>query len=235
MLRIFQHNGSATYLASCLLAIAFTAPVVAQDFHFGVKAGVPITEYVETRIGYSSATTRYLLGVSAEYRLKPGLDIELDVLYRHIGFVGRAGNNSRNPPFITDVFSVMGSSWEFPLMVKYRIGGRLPVYVTGGGVLRYIGPVRERGVRTTMDFPPAPSSSSALVTTTTPINTFDPPDLRKRVWPGLIVGEGLEFKRGRLRVLPELRYTRWTSNIGPEFLRLRFQQNQAEFLLGFLF
>jgi hypothetical protein len=69
-----------------------------------------------------------------------------------------------------------------------------------------------------------------------PIDSTDPSDLRKRVWPGLAVAAGFEFSLGRFRVQPEFRYTRITSNIGePTQSPLRFNQNQAEFLLGFLF
>jgi hypothetical protein len=46
---------------------------------------------------------------------------------------------------------------------------------------------------------------------------------------------GVEFRTGRLRLLPELRYTRWTANISVPGGLLRFAPNQVEFLLGLLF
>ena len=75
----------------------------------------------------------------------------------------------------------------------------------------------------------------ARTTVRTPIDTTEPSDLRKRIYPGLTVAGGIEFGRSRLRLLPEFRYTRWTANISGSRGVLRFNPNQAEFLLGFLF
>lgn len=217
--------------------IALATPAFAQGFHFGVKVGVPMTEYFEPlRSTYSAATRRYTLGPSIEMRLWNSFGLELEVLYKRMGYVGITSNRSRNPPFITDSFDVKGNSWDFPLMVKYRFGRVVRPYVTGGGVVRYIGPVRARGVRTIISLASGPTPNTAVtVTTTPPIDTSDPFDLRKRIWPGLTVGGGIEFGTGRLRLLPEFRYTHWTSNITERFGTLRFNPNQAEFLLGFLF
>jgi len=58
--------------------------------------------------------------------------------------------------------------------------------------------------------------------------------LRKRFYPALTSG-GIEFGRSRLRLLPELRYTRWIAVLlGPGAV-LRFNPNQFEFLVGILF
>ena len=46
------------------------------------------------------------------------------------------------------IINVKGNSWDFPIMAKYRFGRVIRPYVAGGAVLRYIGPVRERGVET---------------------------------------------------------------------------------------
>ena len=62
-----------------------------------------------------------------------------------------------------------------------------------------------------------------------------PSDLRKRFYPGLAAAAGIELGHGRLRWLPEFRYTRWTANIAGPSGPLRFNPNQAEFLLGLRF
>jgi hypothetical protein len=54
------------------------------------------------------------------------------------------------------------------------------------------------------------------------------------------VAGGVEFGFGRVRLLPEFRYTHWTTNISqtnisPTGALFRFAPNQAEFLLGLLF
>lgn len=121
-------------------------------------------------------------------------------------------------------------SWrpcQEPLSAGGLPGAARP-YVTGGAVLRYIGPVRARGEQTVEDL-------IARTTVHAPIDTTEPSDLRKRLYPGLTAGGGVEFGSRRWRLLPEFRYTRWTANIAGPGGTLRFSPNQAEFLLGLLF
>jgi hypothetical protein len=67
---------------------------------------------------------------------------------------------------------------------------------------------------------------------TTPLDTTEPSELRKRFYPGVAVAGGLELGGDRVRFLPELRYTRWTANISGPTGVLRFAPNQLEFLIG---
>ena len=235
-----QQTEFTRYLSSTLVLFALATPAFAQGFHFGVKVGVPITEYFEAdpnirSFDYSSATRRYTVGVSAEWRLRRGFGLELDALYKRMGYVGNTYfASSISGEQITETFDVKGNSWDFPIMAKYRFGQRLAPYVAGGFVLRHIGPVRARGVTTDRKLALVDNRITS-VTVTTPIDSSEPPDLRKRTWPGLTVAGGIEFGRGWLRLLPEFRYTRWTSNISGPRAPLRFEPNQVEFLLGFLF
>jgi hypothetical protein len=129
----------------------------------------------------------------------------------------------------TTTFDVKGNSWEFPLLVKYRLDRGLRPYFAGGGVIRYITAVRARGQTTVQDL-------IDDTNVTTPLDSGDPFDLRKRLWPGFVVAAGFELERGRIRVLPEFRYTRWTANISdPCCGQLRINPNQAEFVVGILF
>ena len=222
----------------CRIWLAFTCAMLAsgQSLHGGLKAGVPFTPYFETgaaggRNGgavYSAATRRYTFGASGELRLSGAFGFEADALYHRMGYVGIVNFTSSASGAVDDTaIDVKGNSWDFPLMAKYRFGRVVRPYIVGGGVLRYVGPVRGKGTHTI----------GSLVTgtsTTTAIDTTDPSELRKRFYPGLTVGGGVEFSAGRLRVLSEFRYTRWTANIsGPGGL-LRFAPNQAEFLVGLL-
>ncbi len=219
------------------LALAATAPQFAQSFFLGIKAGIPVTQYFDTRSAanssssadYSAATRRYTVGVSAEWRSETGLGLEADVLYKRMGYVGilHTVDGSRGIS-TTSAFDIKGNSWDFPILLKYRFRRKLHPYAGGGGVLRYVGPVRARGAETMQDL-------GAGTTTRTPIDTADPFDLRKRFYPGASAGGGVEFRRGRLRLLPELRYTRWTANIAKRGGLLRFEPNQWEWLLGVLF
>ncbi len=213
-----------------LLLLGLVLPACSQSFRFGLKAGVPITEYFEmgnaTPGQYSAATRRYTVGASGEWRPKPAFGLELDALYHRMGYVGIVDTfNRASGDYSHSAIDVKGNSWDFPLMAKYRFGRP---FVAGGGVLRYVGPVRGRGELTT----------GSLVTrssTTVPLDTTEPSELRKRFYPGLTAAGGIEIGSGRLRFLPELRYTRWTANIGGPGASLRFAPNQVEFLLGMTF
>ena len=236
-LRTSKQTEFTRYMSASLVLFALATPAFAQSLRFGVKGGVPMTQYFEAgptggrnfRGEYSSATRRYTVGPSIEWRIKYGFGFELDALYKRMGYVSTVTYGPAPTGVIRrEVIDVKGNSWEFPLMMKYRLGQPIAVYGAAGFVLRHIGPVRGRGVSTVVATP------ISMTPVSTPIETTGPSDLRKRTWPGLTVAYGLEFGIGRLRLLPEVRYTRWTSNIserGP----LRFEPNQAEFLLGFLF
>jgi hypothetical protein len=231
---------SPTFITLCLrlLLIFLSAmPVSAQSLGIGLKAGVPATEYFETGstgslhggAQYSAATRRYTIGAAIEGRLTNALGFEVDAMFHRMGYVGIVNFfDSANGNFQNSAIDVKGDSWDFPVMAKYRFRRTLRPYLAGGAVLRYVGPVRGRGELTV-------GSLVTRTSSTTPIDTSDPNELRKRFYPGLTAGAGLEFGEGRFRVAPEIRYTRWTANIaGPGGL-LRFAPNQVEFLLGFWF
>lgn len=210
-----------------MLLVGFTTSALAQDLRFGVKVGVPLTTYFETGqiavrggvLEYSSATRRYTLGPSVEWRLKPRVALEFDALYKHLGFV-RTENTSVSGVTLNSSYEVKGNSWDFPMMAKYRWNGRVVPYVASGFVLRYMGLGRTRGVKTVQ---------TAQTTITTPI---EGEDTVAAFVPGATVALGMEFGRTRMRLLPEFRYSRWRRTI---FGQLYLEPNQIEFLLGFLF
>ena len=211
-----------------LLFVGLIHSATAQEFRFGVKGGIPISQYFETGrqlvrgglVESSAATRRYTLGPSAEWRLRANFGLEVDALYKRIGYV-RTENTSVSGVTTDSRVEAEGNSWDFPILAKYRWGEVLAPFVTGGFVLRYMGLGRTRGVQTIQ---------TAQSTITTPIDTEENVPL---FVPGAQVGFGLEFGRARIRLLPELRYSRWRSTIisGP----VRLEPNQLEFLLGFVF
>ena len=218
------------------LAVAFAITASGQSFRGGLKLGVPFTQYFETgasgdRNGntvYSAATRRYTFGASGELRWANSFGFELDALYRRMGYVGIVNFASPSSGTIDNTaIDVKGNSWDFPVMAKYRFGHLARPFLAGGGVLRYVGPVRGKGQRTI-------GSLVSGTSTTTPIDTTDPSELRKRFYSGLTVGGGIEIGADRFRVLPEIRYTRWTANIAGLNGLLRFAANQTEFLVGLL-
>jgi hypothetical protein len=146
-----------------------------------------------------------------------------------MGYAGTVNYfDSANGNFQDSAIDVKGDSWDFPLMLKYRFGHTIHPYVVGGGVLRYVGPVHGRGTLTVGTLVTETSS-------TTPLDTSNPSDLNKRFYPGLTAGAGMEARAGLVRLLPELRYTRWTANISGPGGVLRFAPDQIEILIGLSF
>jgi hypothetical protein len=217
-----------------IAAVAATSFAAAQGLHFGAIAGVPLTHYFDTGAAgarnfsadYSAATRRYTVGIAVERGLAGPLGIEGDVLFHRMGYVAIVDTFADPQGIAThSAIDVKGDSWDFPLRVKLRLGGP---YLAAGGVLRYAGPVRGLGERTVRN----------LITgavTATPLDTSDPSELRKRFYPGVTAGAGIELGAGRVRIAPEFRYTRWTANIAGSAGTLRFTPNQAEFEVGFWF
>jgi opacity protein-like surface antigen len=206
-----------------LLLFGATA-AFSQPFSFGVKAGVPLTDFLSTvqspNFGFNSNTKRYIVGPTVELRLPFGLGIELDALYRRLDYTS-SGN-------LVDVFisgSTTGNAWEFPLLAKYRFPSKVVrPYVDAGVAWDTLSGLTQTITQTV--FP-------KRTTTTT---TSNPAELNKNTVTGFVTGAGLDVKVLFIHLSPEIRYTRWGSQ---HFLSsnggLQSNQNQAEFLLGITF
>jgi hypothetical protein len=211
-----------------LLLAGIAAALPAQTIKLGAKAGVPLTPYFETgqamvrggTVAFSSETRRYTLGPSVEWRITPQFGFELDALYKRPNYV-RTENTTVSGVTIDSSIEVTGRSWDFPILAKYLWDSRVPTFVSAGFAVRYMGSARSRGVETVQ---------TAQTTTT---RSIDSEESLPVFVPGAAVAVGVELGRTRLRVLPELRYTRWRNTRISEPLRL--EQNQVELLLGFLF
>jgi hypothetical protein len=211
-----------------LLMVALAAHAHGQEFRLGLKGGVPATAYFDTgevavrggTLSHSAATRRYTVGAAAEWRLRPRFGLELDALYKRIGYVQRE-NTTVSGVAIDSAFEVNGHSFDFPILAKFRGEGRVSPFAVGGVTLRYMDMGRARGTRTVQ---------TAQSTTTTPIDTAESLPLFA---PGATAAAGLDSGGGRPSFLAEVRYTRWRNTIlsGP----LRLTPNQVEFLVGILF
>ena len=115
-------------LLVCLLA----APVAfAQNFSFGVKGGVPLTNSLKVldRATYASGKSPFVAGPAVELRSAAGLGVEADLLYRRLQYTsGTSGNTT-------------GQAWEVPLLAKYRTPGALlrPYLAAGYSIRRLVG------------------------------------------------------------------------------------------------
>lgn len=151
------------------MVFVFSAAAAAQPVGVGLKLGVPASE-AYTVLPYpafapfNAKAQRFTFGPYLELRLPANMTIEVDALYRSHDFLSALGAES-------------ASSWEFPILLKHRIGSRLiRPYFEGGITLSRISDVKVL-------------------------------NLSNRGNYGLVVGGGLEFQLLFLRVSPELRYS----------------------------
>lgn len=174
-------------LILCLFgSVAFCGP-----FGVGLKVGVPATGLVMSSDhnsgAFASRGGKFVIGPALELRLPYGLGIEVDALYRSVKYPS-------------------SSSWEFPILAKYRLPVRRRVvpFAVGGGSFQ-----RNDILRAVQVGPAA---------TTT----------------GFTFGAGVEAKLSLIRLVPEIRYTRWTGDFSFRGANL-VHRNQLEFLLGITF
>src|SRR5579885_1561429 len=77
-------------MRALLLLFLAAASAWPQIISFGVKAGLPFTDFLDTassgRVNFSTVTNRYLVGPTAELHLPAGLGVDVDALYRHFSY-----------------------------------------------------------------------------------------------------------------------------------------------------
>jgi opacity protein-like surface antigen len=196
-----------------------------QMFQAGVKAGVPLTDFVNTvqspRLGFNSNTKRYIIGPMVQVGLPAGFAVEFDALYRRLNYE----SNSSLVDVMTNTRTT-GNAWEFPLVLKYRFL-HTPI----------VKPYVEAGVAwDTLSGMKQSITNTIFPNRTTTTTTGNPAELRNSTTTGFVVGGGVDI-HVLLHISPEVRYTHW----GAEHFRdtvnglLHSNQNQAEFLVGFTF
>jgi hypothetical protein len=200
-------------MRSLFLLLLGAASVAAQPVSFGLKGGVPLTDFVDS-VGNGSTLSlvqhpqRYIFGPEFELRLPWGFSIEVDALYRRVNY-----------QVVPTTAAAVGTSlvtsndWEFPALLKYRFASRGPVrpFVDAGVAFDHL-----QGLTDT-------------VTSAVGGQLKNPGTL------GAVAGAGLDVHFLMIHIAPELRYTRWTSQHFNLANVLTSNQNQAEFLVGITF
>ncbi len=210
---------------TCLLILS-AAAAFAQPFSFGVKGGMPMTDFLNVvrtqNINASTTTNRYIVGLTGEVRSSFGLGVEVDVLYRHFRYSSSTGigNVTSN---LTNIDTTSGA-WEFPVLLKYRFPGKIIRPFVDGGVSWD----RLSGLTQT--------AKSVVATVTHSSTTSSPVELANSTTRGYVLGAGVDLKLLVIHITPEVRLTRWGAKhfIDPNGF-LNSKQNQAEFLLGLTF
>jgi hypothetical protein len=179
----------------------------AQSLAIGAIGGVRATGDL-TGQGGTSESKRYVFGPEVDIGLPLGLGIEVDALYRREAYHSYYSNQ-----FYNGTSDEHANSWEFPMLLKYRIPFPL------------IKPFLEAGYA-----PRVMNGSIHYYSNGSPVGTNYPTS------QGVVVGGGVQFGIGRLRLSPAVRYTHWNNtpitvvfSDGPEF---QSAQSQADIVLG---
>ena len=192
---------------------------LAQPFSFGVRAGVPLNDFLNAaqsqQFAFSSTTNRYIVGPTAELHLPFGLGVEVDVLYRRFDYTGKGTLAG-----IVTSSSTTANAWEFPLLAKYRFS------------MKVVHPYVDAGVAWDTLSGLTQTITKNLITST----TSNPAELNTTATRGFVMGAGLSVKLLVVHLSPEVRLTRWGAQhfIDPNGL-LHSNVNQGEFLLGITF
>jgi len=205
-----------------LLVCATVITIAAQPVSVGVKGGVPITDAFDTVQGnqaaYATNTHRYVVGGTVQANLPFRFAIEVDALYRRLGFDYNQFGGPGSPTFT----STTANSWEFPVLGKWAVlPGPVRPFIDFGANFRHISGVDQ--IR---------RAGNAVG-----VSVSSVPEFNKDTDIGATFGAGVEFKAGWLRVSPEFRYTRWGSENfrDPVANLLRTNKNQGDFMLGITF
>ncbi|MFL6451520.1 MAG: hypothetical protein ACJ746_28155 [Bryobacteraceae bacterium] len=223
---------------ACLLLTAASS-AFAQRISVGIKAGVPLTDVVESvdthggDLTFQAQTKRYTIGPVVDIGLPLGFGVEFGAMYKRVDQKSRAvtitgfttmGDTSVAIEQRADI-SAVGHSWEFPVAVQYHFSkSSIRPYVEGGISFNHLGNV--------YNFSNVYNVANASFPSPTPRQppyTVAPiPGSFERV--GGLVGIGVDFKLHVIHVTPGLRYTHY--NEKSFWLP---STNAVDFLVGFTF
>lgn len=153
------------------LLLVSAAAVFAQPLGVGLKLGVPATDAFDVISAQSIGKSQHFTwGPYLELRLPGGNGIEIDALRRSYDVASGTASS---------LILRSASSWEFPVVIKHRIGEHLikPYFEGGAAFSRF---------------------SDINVST-----------LKHRSNYGLVAGGGVEFNLLVFKVSPEIRWTGW--------------------------
>jgi hypothetical protein len=211
--------------------------IVRAQVTAGAAGGVPLSDFIldrttGSRAGFSrveSAPRRYTVGVFGEVRLRGAFGLEAGAFYKRFGFDSASAGGFFGGPVVNVTSSTTGNSWEFPVVGKLHL--RFLPEVNGfiglGPTVRRLSRIRETGERTVRPlFPPGPETLTAY-------ETDSPPGMDRRTAFGVALSGGLEFRTGRLLLVPGIRLTRWDSErTSSGSSASRIARTQVDALLG---
>lgn len=170
--------------------LLFPTLAAAQPFGAGVKLGSTLNNAISAASTLSVPDDHhFIVGPYVEVRLPLGFSVEFDALHE------------------SSLYSSVlngGSTWQFPLMAKYKLfKGPIKPFIEGGIAFSHI----------------------------TDLQNI--PDLNHSSNFGLVIGGGVEVKLLAPRITGEFRYNGWAlKNLQSPTGSFESNQNQVSFLLG---
>jgi hypothetical protein len=214
-----RHNMKVRLVLFLMIAQACLAE---NPFIIGVRGGVPLNDVVNTvqnGSSISSSTDNYVVGPTVGIRLPLGLSIAGDALFTRLTLsANSSGAATPGAASTATSFSASASSWEFPVLVRLRIGHAGIAPFVGAGI----------SVRHLSDF----GNVGPFLT-----NSSGNPTVNSSTGVGFALAGGIDFKIKVLHVSPEIRYTHWGSNqISNAFNNvIRTNSNEGQILVGLTF
>jgi hypothetical protein len=195
-----------TFLLFFFIAAMAAAQIVAPFISVGAKVGVPVTQAISDYYG-TLDTGRWTVGPTIEFRLPFGFSIEADALYRGYREQFSFASGEFIPAGASTIPAIYVSSqssskiWDFPLLLKYRIGEhRFQPFEVAGYTFSH----STTNVTTFQSC----VSSAAVCQAATPAPFEGTTHYSFTGGPGgPTVGLGVEHKYGRMKFAPEVRYT----------------------------
>ena len=211
-----------TIIALASLILTFGS-ANAQRFAFGVAGGIPFSDanrsaQIASRFSgtglWSLSTRRYTVGGTFEIAAPFRLHLEVDALYKRTDTTQHAFFS----PSFGNITRIAANNWEFPMLLKYRWDRRFRPFLALGGTFR-----RLQGFDASIEtFAIGLSPPHSVFR-----NRIDQPLTQGGIASG--VGFVLMSAPHSLKITPQIRYSRWTSE---RFLATR---NQVELLVGIRF
>jgi hypothetical protein len=180
-----------------LLLFVSANPAAAQLFGLGIEGGARLSTDAHGTI--DSESKRYIVGPRVDVRLSRSFSVEVDALYRNVGFTA-----FENSTVVNELVRERANSWEFPMIIKYRYPGFRAHPFLGAG---YDPRIVHGTDITNGAF--ASGVTSGITTYTYLLNHESPTSYP--VTHGAVVNGGMDFVAGPVHISPELRFVHWAT------------------------
>lgn len=208
-------------MMKCSLLFLCVGILTAQPLSFGIKGGGRITSDLDSYFS-TSESRRYTVGPMATVGLPFGFRLEVDALYRRVGYLVANSDILGGSSNLRE----RGNSWEFPIILRktlwrgiYGGVGYAPRVINGSG--------HANGF-----------TVESLIPPTKTYWEYDVPGFWDTTH-GVIGAAGIERRLGLLRIAPEVRFVYWNKpaveQYGSRGSSIVSTQHQVDLLVGISF